>query len=140
MLRLITGRPWPSGFGSGITVEQVTSSNLTTIVTDSSASSICSVNTKQQADIVAFHLQSVDTHSFPRIPRRLVNLSLIIEDCFLKVNWDPLMRIDLFPTKVLRATMLKRRFAGTIIKTKQKSLPLDVMPCLFLIELVAYII
>ncbi|PHU19539.1 hypothetical protein BC332_10690 [Capsicum chinense] len=50
----------------GITAEQVTSSNLTAIVTDSSASSICSVNTKQQADIVAFHLQSVDTHSFPR--------------------------------------------------------------------------
>ncbi|PHU22988.1 ATP synthase epsilon chain, chloroplastic [Capsicum chinense] len=32
MLRLIRGRPWPSGFGSGTTAEQVTGSNLTAIV------------------------------------------------------------------------------------------------------------
>ncbi|PHU25254.1 hypothetical protein BC332_03586 [Capsicum chinense] len=50
----------------GTTAEQVTGSNLTANVTDSSAISICSVNTKQQADIVAFHLQGIDTHSLPR--------------------------------------------------------------------------
>ncbi|KAF3612718.1 hypothetical protein FXO38_36656 [Capsicum annuum] len=33
MLRLITGRPGPSGFGSATTAEQVTGSNLTAIVT-----------------------------------------------------------------------------------------------------------
>ncbi|PHT62573.1 hypothetical protein T459_33544 [Capsicum annuum] len=35
MLRLITGRPGPSGFGSATTAEQVTGSNLTAIVTAS---------------------------------------------------------------------------------------------------------
>ncbi|XP_070051551.1 transcription factor GTE12 isoform X1 [Nicotiana tomentosiformis] len=40
-------------------------------------------------------------------------------------GWDPLMNIDLSPTKALRAAMLKSRFADTIIKAKQKSLPVD---------------
>lgn len=140
--------------------------------TDSSTSSTCSVNTKQQANIVACHLQGVDTHALPRnLPTerkleqdhlgvakrgREVTNSLASVSCRTDLNshggrgilheenpcfspsrstcastvtygegWDPLMSIDLSPTKALRAAMLKRRFADTIIKAKQKSLPVD---------------
>lgn len=63
-------------------------------------------------------------------PRRPMDLILIAaNDCFLEIGWDPLLNIDLSPTKALRAAMLKSRFADTIIKAKQKSLPVDVMPC-----------
>lgn len=55
-------------------------------------------------------------------------------DCFLEIGWDPLMNLDLSPSKALRAAMLKSRFADTIIKAKQKSLPVDVMPCRFLLK------
>lgn len=140
--------------------------------TDSSTSSTCSVNTKQQANIVACHLQGVDTHALPRnLPTerkleqdhlgvakrgREVTNSFASVSCRTDLNshggrgilheenpcfspsrstcastvtygegWDPLMSIDLSPTKALRAAMLKRRFADTIIKAKQKSLPVD---------------
>lgn len=147
-------------------------SSKETVPKDSSTSSICSVNTKQQADIVACHLQGVDTHALPRsfpTERKLeqdnsgvakkdreVTDSLASISCRTDLNshggrgilheenpcsspnrstgasadtygedWDPLMSIDLSPTKALRAAMLKRRFADTIIKAKQKSLPVD---------------
>ncbi|CAN4082139.1 unnamed protein product [Withania somnifera] len=148
-------------------------SSMETVPKDSSTSSICSVNTKQQANIVACHLQGVDTHALPRnfpterkleqdllgfakrdreVTNSLTSVSCRTDDlnsrggqgtlheenpCFSPSSstcastvtygegWDPLMSIDLSPTKALRAAMLKRRFADTIIKAKQKSLPLD---------------
>ncbi|MCD7460155.1 hypothetical protein HAX54_042964 [Datura stramonium] len=143
-------------------------SSIETVPKDSSASSICSVNTKRQANVVACHLQGVDTHALPRKrkleqdhsgvakkDREVTNL-LAAASCRTDLNshggrgilheenpcsspskspcasivtqaegWDPLMNIDLSPTKALRAAMLKRRFADTIIKAKQKSLPVD---------------
>lgn len=146
--------------------------SIDTAPKDSSTSSICSVNSKQQANIVACHLQGVDTHASPRnfpIKRkpdqdhsgvakrdREVTNSLASVSCRTDLNshggrdilheenpcsspgrsscastvtygegWDPLLNIDLSPTKALRAAMLKRRFADTIIKAKQKSLPVD---------------
>ncbi|XP_059289748.1 transcription factor GTE12-like [Lycium ferocissimum] len=145
-------------------------SSMETVPKDSSTSSICSVNTKQQANIVACHLQGVDTHALPRnIPterkpekdhlgvarrdREVTNSSASVRNdlnshggrgilceenscsspsrstCDSTVTycegWDPLMNADLSPTKALRAAMLKSRFADTIIKAKQKSLPVD---------------
>ncbi|TMW89299.1 hypothetical protein EJD97_017396 [Solanum chilense] len=179
-------------------------SSMESVPKDSSTSSICSVNTKRQANIVACHLQGVDTHALPRnfptkskpdrdysgvakrerevtnslasVPCRtdfnphdgrgslheenpcsspgrstcasavpygegeyvfahfLVFLGIqkanelnciTAYDCFLEIGWDPLMNLDLSPSKALRAAMLKSRFADTIIKAKQKSLPVD---------------
>ncbi|CAN4105718.1 unnamed protein product [Withania somnifera] len=40
-------------------------SSMETVPKDSSTSSICSVNTKQQPNIVSCHLQGVDTHALP---------------------------------------------------------------------------
>ncbi|KAK4361269.1 hypothetical protein RND71_020221 [Anisodus tanguticus] len=147
-------------------------SSMETVPKDSSTSSISSVNTKQQADIVACHLQGVNTHAHPRkLPTerklekdhlgvakrdREVTNSLASISCRTDFNshggrgilheenscsspsrstcastvtygegWDPLMKIDLSPTKALRAAMLKSRFADTIIKAKQKALPVD---------------
>ncbi|KAL3376972.1 hypothetical protein AABB24_003410 [Solanum stoloniferum] len=147
-------------------------SSMEPVPKDSSTSSICSVKTKRQANIVACHLQGVDTHALPRnfpTTRKLdqdhfgvvkrdreVTNSLASVPCRTDLNshggrgnlheenpcsspgrstcasavqygegWDPLMNIDLSPTKALRAAMLKSRFADTIIKAKQKSLPVD---------------
>ncbi|CAN4105719.1 unnamed protein product [Withania somnifera] len=147
-------------------------SSMETVPKDSSTSSICSVNTKQQPNIVSCHLQGVDTHALPwnfsrerkleqdhpsvaKRDREVSNSSASVScttdfdshggrgilheenPCFSPSRstcaspvtyvegWNPLMSIDLSPTKALRAAMLKRRFADTIIKAKQKSLPVD---------------
>lgn len=85
--------------------------------------------------MVKVSITSFTLSIFLGYPRRPMNLILIAaNDCFLETGWDPLLNIDLSPTKALRAAMLKRRFADTIIKAKQKSLPVDVIPCLFLLE------